>query len=168
MKKKIIIWSVIGLVIISVASGLFIQRRINYRNNYLYMPKDYVESEVFFPKWEDVTKPIRLEITNDGWDKNYYFIDEEEDVMFVIEELQKSSYVSRSRGEFEELSFTNVSKGYDDGFQVVIRTMQNETDGAIIFMFTMYEDEEYVYSNRPYYYYTVSDELREYIINTFN
>lgn len=166
LKKKLIIAGVIITVICAIILVLYIKQRLDYKNDYLFMPENFKESEVFFPEYEKVTKPIQLEISNDGFRDNWIIIDDLDQVKFVIEELQKSSYVTRSRGEFEDLNLSYPSS-MENTWDVVIRTVDDEEgNGSIIFMFEFAEDYEYIYAGTPYYFYTISDDLRNYVMQT--
>ena len=159
MKKRYII---IGIFVIAI--GLGINKYIQMKNTYLYMPYEYKESEIFFPEYKKLVKPLRIEICHDSFENECIYNDDLEDLMFLIEELQKSTFLTRSRQEFEELEWTNENYSYRDGYKILIRSLEDENSGPIIFNMTLFENEKYIKSH-DYYYYEISDALRDFLLN---
>lgn len=163
LKRKIII----GLFILVITIGsIFTFLKINY----LYMPYEYKESEIFWYEWHELQTPLRLEICSDSFEGECIYSTDEEDIKFIIEAFLNLDYTSRSRKEFEELNFDSSINTYDNRYLVNIRQLTKENEygltGPNLFTIDVYPEQPYIQApGRTYYFFELPDDVREFICN---
>jgi len=138
------------------------------------MPWEYQKSDALYTEWHEFHGDIEMYFCSSAYDieERCYIITDKEEIRFVLSEYMKAVNITHSRKEVEEANFPS---DWGARYTIEISILDSiDDDGNRDIeknLFVDFINEDTTLSNSykgVYYYYNLSEELHNFVINYDN